>query len=105
MRRRNEVILTVARQQNGHALGRYDLENEMQYARLDFVRAAKLVAGRVHPQKRAERSCFRGLVWSGTTRRAMAMARGSLHIGEHWQPLIHFVLQEMNKTPMRYSTL
>jgi len=29
------MILIVARQQNGRALGRYDLENEIQDARLD----------------------------------------------------------------------
>src|SRR5207249_6893103 len=105
MRRRNEVILIVARQQNGHALGRYDLENEIQYAPLDFVRAAKLVDGCVHPQKSGKRGCFRGLVWSGTIRRVMAVAPASLRIGEHQQPLIHVVLEEINKNSTPYSNV
>src|SRR6266581_3797115 len=98
MCRRNEVILIVARQQNGHALGRYDLENEIQYAPLDFVRAAKLVDGRVHPQKNGKRGCFRGLVWSGTIRRrTIGVGPVSLRIRELQQFLIDFVLEEINK--------
>src|SRR5213594_793261 len=104
MCRRNEMILIVAGQQNGHALGRYDLENEIQNARLDFVRAAKLVDGRVHPQKSRERGCFRCLVWSCTVRRMIA-APVSLRIREGQQSLVDFVLEEINKNRTPYSNV
>src|SRR5213594_4343136 len=105
MCRRNEMVFIVARQQNGHAVGWDDLENEVEDAGLDLLCAAKLVDGRVHPQKSGQRGCFRGLVWSGTIRRMMAVAPASLRIGEHQQPLIHFVMEEINKNRTPYSNV
>src|SRR5437762_7264704 len=105
MCRGNEMVLIVARQQNGRTLGRYDLENEIQDARLDLVRAAKLVDGRVHPQKSGQRGCFRGLVWSGTIRRMMAVAPVSLRIREAQQSLVDVVLEEINKNSTPYSNV
>src|SRR2546427_4941978 len=104
MCRRNEMVFIVARQQNGHAVGWDDLENEVEDARLDLVGAAKLVDGRVHPQKSGERGCFRGLVWSGTIRRMIA-APVSLRVREGQQSLIDFVLEEVNKNRTPHSNV
>src|SRR5213594_3066316 len=99
MCRRNEMVLIVARQQNGRALDWYDLENEIQDVRLDLVGAAKLVDGRVHLEKSGKRGCFRGLVGSGTIRRRIiGVGPVSLGIRERQQFLIDFVSEEVNKT-------
>src|SRR5437867_5879057 len=105
MCRRNEMVFIVARQQNGHAVGWDDLENEVEDASLDLLCAAKLVDGRVHPQKSGQRGCFRGLVWSGTIRRMMAVAPVSLRIREAQQSLVDVVLEEINKNSTPYSNV
>src|SRR5436309_15746575 len=104
MCRRNEMVFIVARQQNGHAVGWDDLENEVEDAGLDLLCAAKLVDGRVHPQKSGERGCFRGLVWSGTIRRMIAPPH-SLRVREGQQSLIDFVLEEVNKNRTPHSNV